>query len=226
MKILIIEDDYKIVQAISFALKMGWPDVTLLTASRGEKGLELVEEKAPNLVILDLGLPDMDGVEVIKDIRLFSEVPIIVLTIRSEEADIVEALELGANEYVIKPFRQMELLARVRCILRRPADINKNLCIKWGPFKLDYVNRVLFVKEREILLTTIESQIIRELLINAPNIVTYSKMSELISGGDYPDMINSIKTHIYNLRQKIETKAEGSQHIINMHGLGYYLTSH
>lgn len=223
MKILIIEDDHKIVQAVSFALKIGWPDATLLSASRGETGLKLIEEQAPNLIILDLGLPDMDGLEVIRDIRLFSGIPIIILTVRSEEADVVEALELGANEYIVKPFRQMELLARIRCILRRPLSVSKEAVIGWGPFKLDYSKRLLFIDHKKIILTTIESQIMHELIKNAPGVVTYSNISELISGGNYPDVINSIKVHIYNLRHKIEADSSAKQHIMNMHGTGYFL---
>ncbi|MCF7635228.1 MAG: DNA-binding response regulator [Dehalococcoides mccartyi] len=224
MKILIIEDDYKIVQAISFALKIGWPDVTLLSASRGESGLRMIEEQKPNLVILDLSLPDMDGLEVLKDARLFCDTPIIILTVRSEESDVVEALELGANEYIIKPFRQMELLARIRCILRRPITTSKDALLEWGPFKLDYFKRLLFINEKTVILTTIESQIMHELLKDAPNIVTYSRLSELISGGHYPEVVNSIKVHVYNLRHKLEADSYTPKYIMNMHGVGYFLS--
>ena len=118
-KILIVEDNQEVVEAVSLAIQIRWPRSTIISTDSGRKGIELVIEKQPDMVILDLGLPDISGFEVLKDIRNFSSIPIIVLTVRGEEADVVRGLELGADEYIVKPFRQFELLSRIRALTRR-----------------------------------------------------------------------------------------------------------
>ena len=119
MKVLIIEDDRETVEYVNLAFKLGWPEVELISTPLGEEGIELVERESPDIVILDLGLPDVDGSEVLKRIRLFSTVPIIIMTVRKDEASIVKELECGADKYLSKPFDQMELLAQVRALARR-----------------------------------------------------------------------------------------------------------
>lgn len=119
MKVVIIEDQAEIVEAVSMCFELRWPDVTVLSTGEGIKGLELIEAESPDVVILDLGLPDIDGFEVLRQIRLFSDVPIIVLTARNQRVDIVRGLELGADDYITKPFDHIEFLARVKAVLRR-----------------------------------------------------------------------------------------------------------
>jgi DNA-binding response OmpR family regulator len=119
MKFIIIEDDLDIVESVSLTIKMGWPESEIMTAGLGNEGVELISRENPDAVILDIGLPDISGFDVIKQVRLFSFVPILVLTVRMAEPDVVKALELGANEYIFKPFRQMEFLARLRLLLRK-----------------------------------------------------------------------------------------------------------
>jgi len=114
VKVLIIEDEWEIIESVSLAFQFYWPEAQVIYAQQGIKGIELVQSESPDVVILDLGLPDISGYEVLKQIRLFSSVPIIILTVRSQEEDVVAALEGEANDYVVKPFRQKELLARVR----------------------------------------------------------------------------------------------------------------
>lgn len=114
MKVLIIEDDREIVESISLAFQFYWSEVELLSTHLGEKGAKLVKEQKPDAVILDVGLPDMSGFDVLKKIRKFSEVPVIILTARAYESDVIKALKEKANDYVAKPFRQLELLERVK----------------------------------------------------------------------------------------------------------------
>jgi len=114
VKVLIIEDEWEIIESISLAFQFYWPEAQVIYAQRGSKGIELVQSEYPDVIILDLGLPDISGYQALKQIRLFSSVPIIILTVRSQEEDVVTALEGEANDYVVKPFRQKELLARVR----------------------------------------------------------------------------------------------------------------
>ena len=128
-KILIIEDDSEIVESISLSFSIHWPESTIISAYRGIKGIELVQSESPDVVILDLLLPDLSGYEVLKQIRLFSSVPTIILTVKAQEEDVIKALEGEANDYIIKPFRQKELLARVKSQLsaRMTRDVRATL---------------------------------------------------------------------------------------------------
>ncbi len=133
MKILIIEDDQQIVEAIILAFQIRWPEAEVISTQLGEKGVDLVETEKPNVVILDLGLPDISGFDVLKQIRLFSDIPVIILTARSEETDIVKGLEWGADDYIAKPFRQLELLSRVKALIRRKSrTVNESEIINLG----------------------------------------------------------------------------------------------
>ena len=150
MNILLIEDDPGIIEAVSIILDMRWPEAKLITTNFGEQGLELAESENPAMIILDLGLPDISGFEVLKNIRLFSKAPVLILTVRSEETDIVKALEWGADDYVIKPFRQLELLSRLRALLRRSAPGNDGTHFSSGPFRFYPDNRQLLRGDKEI----------------------------------------------------------------------------
>jgi two-component system response regulator VicR len=119
MKILVIDDDPDIVEVVSLGLQQRWPEAMLVAASLGETGINMTKSEAPDIVILDLGLPDMSGFEVLKQVRSFSCVPIIVLTAHGEESAIVEGLDLGADYYIVKPYRLTELVARIRRLTRR-----------------------------------------------------------------------------------------------------------
>ena len=114
MKVLIIEDDQETVEVISLAFKMRWPEAELISAKLGEEGLQLLESESPKVVILDLGLPDISGFEVLRQIRSVSSVPVVIMSVRRDEAIVVKAIEYGANEYITKPFRQLELLDKVK----------------------------------------------------------------------------------------------------------------
>ena len=119
MKVLVIDDDPDIVEVVSLTFEMRWPDSTIVSAPDGDTGIQMVDTESPALVILDIGLPDMDGYTVCQEIRRFSDVPIIMVTVRDKEADIVKGLQLGADDYVAKPFRPIEFMARVQSVLRR-----------------------------------------------------------------------------------------------------------
>ncbi|PKH45093.1 DNA-binding response regulator [Dehalococcoides mccartyi] len=119
MKTLIIEDDLSIIDLVALTFSVAWPDIQIVRTQLGKEGIELAETEAPDFIILDLGLPDMSGVEVLQEIRSFSKVPIIVLTVKKDEMDVVVALSKGADEFISKPFRQMELISRVKNVLRR-----------------------------------------------------------------------------------------------------------
>ncbi len=222
MKVLLIEDDREIVDAISLAFQIRWPEAEVVSTRLGEKGVELVESAAPDIVILDLGLPDISGFEVLRQMRLFSSVPTIILTVRSEEADVVKGLEWGADDYILKPFRQLELLARVKALIRRQ-DPPEEEPLDYGPLRLDVTSGTLNYSGKEINLTVTESHILSHLMKNAGRAVTHSSVAEAVWGDDYPGVTDSLKVHIRRLREKIETDPSHPQLILTRTGVGYLL---
>jgi two-component system response regulator VicR len=222
MKVLIIEDDREIVDAISLAFQIRWPEAKVVSTRLGQKGAELVESEAPDIVILDLGLPDVSGFEVLRQVRLFSRVPIIILTVRSDEADVVKGLEWGADDYIVKPFRQLELLARVKALIRRQSPTEEETLV-YGPLRLDATAGQLFRNGKEIALTITESRLLAHLIKNAGHIVTHSSLAEAVWGNDYPGAADSLKVHIRRLREKVENDPSQPRLILTRTGVGYYL---
>jgi two-component system KDP operon response regulator KdpE len=222
MKVLIIEDDKEIVDAISLAFQIRWPEAKVVSTRLGEKGVELVESETPDIVILDLGLPDINGFEVLRQIRLFSSVPIIILTVRAEETDIVKGLEWGADDYIVKPFRQLELLARVRALIRRQTPAEEETLVV-GPLRLEATTGQLLHNNKEIALTITESRLLSQLMRNAGHVVTHSSLAEAVWGNDYPGAADSIKVHIRRLREKIEADPSHPQLVLTKAGVGYFL---
>ena len=143
MKALIIEDDPEIVESVSLAFRILWPEAQLVSTHLGREGIELAESEAHNIIILDLGLPDISGFEVLKQVRFFSPVPIIILTAKGEETDIVKGLEWGANDYLTKPHSQLELLARVKAQLRGQTSSGEEMPLVCGPLSLEPSTRQL-----------------------------------------------------------------------------------
>jgi two-component system KDP operon response regulator KdpE len=222
MKVLLIEDEREIIEAISLAFQIRWPEAELVSTRLGEKGVELVESEAPDIVILDLGLPDINGFEVLRQIRLFSHVPTIILTVRSDEADIVKGLEWGADDYITKPFRQLEFLARVKALIRRQSPSEEETLVS-GPLRLDATTGQLYRDGREIALTITESHILGHLMKNAGHVVTHMSLAEAVWGDDYPGVADSLKVHIRRLREKIEVEPSDPQLILTKTGVGYFL---
>lgn len=220
-RLLIIEDSEEIVEAVSMALVMRWPQLKISTTDQGQEGVELVEKVQPEVVILDLGLPDISGFEVVKQIRLFSSIPIIILSVKKEEADVIKGLELGADEYVYKPFRQMELISRIMAVVRRHGSLNEEPLLIAGPFKFEPFKRTVFKNSDVVSLTRTESIILAHLMRNKGNIVTHNALAEEIWGVDYPDASSALKVHIKRLRDKIETDSGNPRYIINRPGIGY-----
>jgi two-component system response regulator VicR len=222
MKVLIIEDDKEIVDAITLAFQIRWPEAKVVSTRLGRKGVELVETESPDIVILDLGLPDVSGFEVLNQTRLFSRVPIIILTVRSDEADVVKGLEWGADDYILKPFRQLELLARVKALIRRQTPSDEESLVA-GQFHLEATSGQLYYEGKEIALTITESRILAHLMRNVGHVVTHSSLAEAVWGNDYPGAADSLKVHIRRLREKIEPNPSQPKFILTKAGVGYFL---
>ncbi|MCK9179158.1 MAG: response regulator transcription factor [Candidatus Cloacimonetes bacterium] len=226
MKIVVIEDDKILIDYLTNVIRLGWSDSTIHSTHLGEKGITFVEEQKPDIVILDLGLPDISGFEVLKEIRAFSEVPIVILSARSSEYDVVQGLNLGADEYIIKPFRNLELLARLRCIVRKH-NINKedNLTITYGPFSFGDTIRDFKYANKEIRVTDTEGQILHSLMLARGKVVSITTLSKIIWGSESTYGSEGIKVYIYRLRQKLESNPNDPKLILNKPGAGYYLIS-
>jgi two-component system KDP operon response regulator KdpE len=223
VKALIIEDDPDIVESISLALKIRWPDTQIAFTHLGRKGVELAETEEPDVIILDLGLPDISGFEVLKEIRSFSTVPVIILTVKGDEGDIVKGLEWGADDYIVKPCGQLELLARVQARIRDKTRYGDNSLLSYGSLRFNPATRQLLHRGREIKVTAIEAQIIHHLMRNNGHIVSYSDFAEEVWGEEYPGSVDSLRVHIRRLRGKIEEDPGHPKIILTKAGLGYYL---
>jgi two-component system KDP operon response regulator KdpE len=221
-KLLIIEDSEEIVEAVSMALCMRWPNLKIFSTDQGEEGIELVEKNQPDIVILDIALPDISGFDVLKQVRLFSNVPIIILSVKKDESDVIKGLELGADEYVYKPFRQMELVSRIMATVRRHGSTEEDRIINAGIFIFDPQKRALITDSDTIKLTRTESIILGNLMRNKGNIVTHNKLAEEIWGSDYPDASLALKVHVKRLRDKIEPDSGNPRYILNRPGIGYF----
>ena len=222
MKILVIEDVPSIVETISLALEMRWPDAKIISTAQGEQGIDMAESESPDVIILDLGLPDISGFDVLKRIRLFSDVPILILTVRSDEADIVKGLEWGADDYMTKPFKQLELLARIKGVMRRQRPKAEEL-LTFGQFRFEPSSLRLMSGPKEIEISRTEGIILEQLMRNPGYVVSYASLAEAMWGIDFPEASDSIKVHIRHLREKLEADPGKPQIILNKSGIGYFL---
>ena len=227
-KILVVDDEASIVNIISFNLKKEGYEV--ITAGDGETGLELALREKPDLVLLDIMMPQMDGYEVCRKIREKSNVPIIMLTARADEVDKVIGLEMGADDYVTKPFANRELMARVKANLRRTlaieaAKTNKNANVAtYGDITIDF-KRYEVKKRGEVLnLTVRETELLNFLATQQSQIFTRETLLEKVWGYEYLGDVRAVDVTIRRLREKIEDDASKPQYIITKRGVGYYFT--
>lgn len=228
MKVLIIEDAPDIVESISLCFELRWPGVKVISTAAGSKGLTLAETESPDVIILDLGLPDMDGLEVLKDVRAFSSVPIIIVTVRDDEMDKVRGLELGADDYITKPFSHIELLARIKAVLRRTRATELQAGEK--PFHsprltIDFVTRTVTVNGQSVRLTPTEYSLLHYLVLNEGAVLTHRALLEKVWGREYTESSEYLKVYIQRLRNKLEEDPSNPQLLISERGLGYKFVS-
>jgi len=224
VKALIIEDDPDIVESVSLAFRIRWPDAQLVSTHLGRKGIELGESEDPNIIILDLGLPDISGFEVLRQVRFFSSVPIIILTIKEDEASIVRGLEWGADDYIVKPCGQLELLARVKARIRDRDNFVDESPLSFGSLLFNPSTRQLLHGKKEINITVIEAHIIHYLMRMRGRVATYSGLAEEVWGDEYPGSVDSLRVHIRRLREKLEADPSHPQLLLTKAGMGYFLT--
>lgn len=221
--ILVVEDDAPVRNLIGTTLKTH--GYNYMTASTGESAIMQASSNNPNIVLLDLGLPDIDGVDVIKKIRTWSELPIIVISARTEDKEKIEALDAGADDYLTKPFSVEELLARIRVTERRLATMqsaNKSESIFVnGNLKIDYAAGCASLSDEELHLTPIEYKLLCLLSRNVGKVLTHTFITQKIWGAAWESNIASLRVFMATLRKKIEPSADSPQYIQTHVGVGY-----
>lgn len=219
--ILIVEDERQIREAVAIALE--WEGFTVCQAGTASHAAVQAATAQPDLVILDLGLPDRDGVDFIRDFRAWSSVPILILSARTEEGSKVDALDAGADDYLAKPFGVAELLARVRALLRRrwPGREVTVPAIHFGDYDIDCVNRVVRRNGEPLHLTQIEYRLLVLLAANPGRVLTHRHLLAQVWGGQAVDNYQYLRVYVGHLRQKIEDNPAQPRHILTEIGVGY-----
>ncbi len=229
MKVLVIEDNKQVVRDISFCLQVRYPEVIVVSVAKGKKGIEMVETEAPDLVMADSSLPDIATTDLVSKIREFSDVPLIVLSEAETEMDRARELESGADEYITKPISPIELLARVKALLRRTQGIgfkSESLVSIGGELSINFGTREVFLSGKRIKLTPIEYHLLSELARNNGRVLTHGTLLEKVWGLEETDDYSCIKKYIRRLRTKLEHDASMPQILLTERGVGYRFIKH
>jgi two-component system KDP operon response regulator KdpE len=198
-------------------------DITVMEASNGEEALRSVAVDRPDVVILDLGLPDMEGTEVTRRIREWTQIPIIILSVREQESEKIAALDAGADDYLTKPFGTGELMARIRSALRRTIRKENEPVIEINQLKIDLERRQVMVADHEISLTPTEYDILRLLAQNLGKVITHRQLLQNVWGHGSEEDLHLLRVNISNLRHKIESDPSRPRYIHTEAGVGYRL---
>lgn len=222
--ILIVEDEKPIVRFLKASL--GSHDYRLAVAETGKQAMMMINSQPPDLIVLDLGLPDMDGVEIIEQVRQWSQLPIIILSARDQEKDKVDALDRGADDYLTKPFGVDELLARLRVALRHHArrslgDDRTNSAYEAGDLKVNFERRQVHIAEKEVHLTPIEYRLLTVLITHAGKVLTHRMLLREVWGPGHAEEIHQLRVHMANLRRKIEVTPAQPRYVLTEQGVGY-----
>lgn len=223
MKVLIIDDEPEVIEVVNLCFGLRWPEAEVISATSGEEGLRLIETQAPDLVLLDIVLPGMDGFQVCQEIRRFSDVPIVMLSARDSEVDKVRGLEMGADDYITKPFSHLELLARVRAVLRRYQNQLPAVgeVFESGDLRIDYASREVTVRGKPVKLTPTEYSLLFHLTRNAGRVLPHHTLLAKVWGREYTEEIDYLKVYIRRLRQKLEGDPDAIGRIVSERGVGY-----
>lgn len=219
-RVLVVDDEAPIRRYLRAAL--GAQGLTVYESASGEEALQAVLSHRPDIIILDLGLPDIDGIEVTRRLREWSQTPIIILSVREAEQDKIAALDAGADDYLTKPFGTGELLARMRVALRKQPSAANEPVFQSGGLTVDFSRRVVMVNEKEIQLTPTEYDLLKVLVTHAGKVITHHQLLRQVWGDGYDDM-HILRVNISNLRGKIEPDASRPTYIHTEPGVGYRL---
>ena len=224
MKILVVDDEPDVVESVRLGFTLQWREVDVVGAGSGEAGLDAVENDQPDIVLLDVGLPDIDGFEVLRQVRAFSDVPVVMLTARDDSMDKVKGLELGADNYVTKPFNHLELMARVKAVLRRhemPAPASRAPSFQAGDLEVDFARQEARLHGERLDLTPTEYKLLYHLVRNAGHVLQHGTLLAKVWGREYVDEVDYIRVYIRRLREKLGDDPEDPRYIRTERGLGY-----
>jgi two-component system, OmpR family, KDP operon response regulator KdpE len=217
--VLIIDDEVQIRRLLSITLETNGFKVA--EAATAKEGIVLVASHPPDLVLLDIGLPDENGHDVLKHLREWFSNPIIILSVQSDEADIVKALDLGASDYVVKPFRTGELMARIRSAMRKSMGEENSPELKFDNLSIDFVARVVKKDDKPVKLTATEYSLLALMIKNEGKVLTHQYLLKQVWGPTYLEESQYLRVFIAQLRKKIETDPNRPIHIITESGVGY-----
>lgn len=220
-RVLVVDDENAIRRYLRTALTA--QGFTVYEAANGEEAVNGVLNNRPDIIILDLGLPDFDGIEVTRRLREWSQTPIIILSVREAENDKIAALDTGADDYLTKPFGTGELMARMRVVMRRLANKSDEPVIQVDDLKMDLSRRLVTVKGQEISLTPTEYDILRLLMQNAGKVLTHRQLLRQVWGTAYENEMHLLRVNISNLRRKIEADPARPHYLVTESGVGYRL---
>ncbi len=223
VRVLVVDDEPAIQRFLLTALTA--EGYSVFAATNGNDALAQVAAHRPDLIVLDLGLPDMDGSQVTHRVREWSSAPIIILSVRGQEADKIEALDAGADDYLTKPFSVGELLARMRVALRRATPSTTGEPFVSGELSVDLAKRAVTLAGREVRLTPTEYDILRVLVSHAGRVLTHDQILREVWGAGYEQEAHMLRVNVSNLRRKIEADASRPRHIVTEPGVGYRLTA-
>jgi two-component system KDP operon response regulator KdpE len=224
MKILIVDDDHDLLEALGLGLQLQWQGVDVLTATDGETALTRFFDESPDVVLLDVGLPHLDGFEVLRRIRQVSDTPVLMLTARGEELDKVRGLEIGADDYVTKPFSPLELLARIKAVLRRselPPPVRVAPSFTADNLTVNFDSQEVCKGDHAVQLSATEYRLLFHLVRNAGHVVPRETLLARVWGDEYRDQTDYLKVYISRLRAKLEDDPERPRFILTERGLGY-----
>jgi DNA-binding response OmpR family regulator len=223
MKVLVIDDDPRLREALEIGIQLQWEDAQVLTAPDGEAGLDLFFSQEPDIVLLDVTMPRMNGFEVLRAIRRVSDVPVIMLTARDEDVDQVRGLELGADDYIGKPFSHLALMARIKAALRRaelPPPVQALPDFQAGDLAIHFQNQEVTLAGRRVNLTPVEYKLLYHLVRNAGHLLPHQALLDRVWGDDYDASPEYLKVFVSRLRSKLR-QPDGPDYIETERGRGY-----
>ncbi len=221
--ILVVDDDIRILRMVKRMLEL--ESFEVMTADGGEAALKAFDQETPALVLLDVMMPDMDGYQVCQRIREFSKVPIIFVTARGEDKEKVEGLDIGADDYVTKPFSAGELAARIRAVLRRSEDLvqPQETVFRYKDLVIDYTSRRVTLHEQELKLTSTEYKMLSYIAQNAGRLITPDQLLNNVWGEEYVGAAHLLQVNIARLRKKLGDDAKNPEYIMTRSGIGYMI---
>ncbi|NJD28994.1 MAG: response regulator transcription factor [Chloroflexi bacterium] len=224
MRILVVDDEPDLVESVALGLTLQWREVEVLSAASADEALDVVERESPDIILLDIGLPDRDGFEVLRELRQFSDVPVVMLTARDDAMDKVKGLELGADDYVTKPFNHLELMARVRAVLRRhdmPPPASRSPSFRSGDLEVDFARQEVRLRGERVELTPTEYKLLYHLVRNAGHVLQHGTLLAKVWGREYIDETDYVRVYIRRLREKLGDDPEHPRYIQTERRLGY-----